>query len=361
MNRLVVILPFFFLLFLSACGRQERGLSFVEAEVKAGLLDRTRPTDTIVFSYRNVSDRPVMICNVLSTDLSVEPLWSRSPLLPGKSGELKAVVRPGKWSGHFGVRLMVYTGEGGEPYRLKFEGEVEKKQEDLFKYDMGNGMKMSDYCVRFGQVFVGETATDTLWVYNASPAKRYCRFRYNTGNLRVKSEKEELQPGDSGWIALVFAPADRDKYGNFNEIVQWHNDADKYGRINCISVSARVVEDFLHMTDGERRNAPELKLETSEYDFGVVEEGIVVTRKFRIANDGRRDLILRNIETSCGCTVADVGRRVIPPGEYGELTVSFNTAGREGQQQKSILVTCNDYRSSTFALSVRAEVKAKQK
>lgn len=359
MKHIVWIIPI--LLFLSmGCTGEKRGLHFTEEEVNVGLLDRNKMSDTVLFHYQNTSSRPVLIKNVLCTDLSVVPSWNRSPLLPGMTEVLKAVMPPGKWNGPFAVRLMVYTGEGEEPYRLKFKGSVEKVKKDIFKYDLGGGLKVNEPFIRLGQVFAGETVTDTLWVYNGTPEIKACIFSYNVKNLRVKVDKEYLNPGDTARVTVTFAPENKDKYGDFNEPIFWLNNKDTFSRTISIGVSARVVENFLQLTAEERELAPRLVLEESEHDFGDVQEGVEVSRKFQIKNEGKRDLILRDVKASCGCTVTEVERKVIPPGESTDLMVTFNSAGREGKQQKTVLVTCNDYRASNFVLSVQANVLKKE-
>jgi Protein of unknown function (DUF1573) len=82
--------------------------------------------------------------------------------------------------------------------------------------------------------------------------------------------------------------------------------------------------------------------EKATYDFGEIFQGDKVEHTFRFTNVGDQDLLITNVQVSCGCTTPKGWPRdPIPPGEGGELTVAFNSAGKMGKQNKVITVTSN--------------------
>jgi len=82
--------------------------------------------------------------------------------------------------------------------------------------------------------------------------------------------------------------------------------------------------------------------EKSTHDFGDVFQGDKVEHTFRFTNGGNKDLVITNIEVTCGCTTPKGWPRdPIAPGGSGELTVAFNSAGKIGKQNKVITVTSN--------------------
>ena len=46
-----------------------------------------------------------------------------------------------------------------------------------------------------------------------------------------------------------------------------------------------------------------IQFPTTSHDFGTVEEGVRATFEFEFTNTGDSDLILTNVQASCGCTV----------------------------------------------------------
>lgn len=87
--------------------------------------------------------------------------------------------------------------------------------------------------------------------------------------------------------------------------------------------------------------APILEFDKTEYDFGTVVEGEKVNGSFIITNKGKVDLIISNVQPSCGCTTPEFTKDPIKPGQTGEIKFGFDSNGRVGVQRKSITVTSN--------------------
>jgi uncharacterized repeat protein (TIGR01451 family) len=80
----------------------------------------------------------------------------------------------------------------------------------------------------------------------------------------------------------------------------------------------------------------------STHDFGDVFQGDKVEYTFRFTNTGNQDLVITNVEVTCGCTTPKGWPRdPIAPGGSGQLTVAFNSAGKIGKQNKVITITSN--------------------
>ena len=79
----------------------------------------------------------------------------------------------------------------------------------------------------------------------------------------------------------------------------------------------------------------------SKYDFGVLPEGQIVKHAFRFRNTGRNPLMISKTDVTCGCTVPEFPIESISPGSDGEITVVYNTSGKSGPQEKTIIVHSN--------------------
>lgn len=77
------------------------------------------------------------------------------------------------------------------------------------------------------------------------------------------------------------------------------------------------------------------------HDFGEVLQGERVTHTFKFTNSGDADLIINNVKASCGCTKPEYNKEPIAPGTEGEITVTFDSSNREGNQYKKITITAN--------------------
>jgi hypothetical protein len=120
-----------------------------------------------------------------------------------------------------------------------------------------------------------------------------------------------------------------------------------------------------HGTDLEERNQrtteinkmpkTEIAFEQDHFDFGKVKLNTKVRHAFRFLNIGENPLMIADAQASCGCTIPSFSKAPVMPGDYGEITVEFNTAGRLGTNHKSVMVFSNAKREHV-SVSFDAEV-----
>ncbi len=103
-----------------------------------------------------------------------------------------------------------------------------------------------------------------------------------------------------------------------------------------------------------------MKFEKNTFDFGEIEAGKVVSIEFSFENTGDEKLIIKNINSSCGCTAAQPEKLEYAPGEKGTLKVNFNSQGQMGQIVKSISITTNDPENPYSRLEIKGNVKITQ-
>jgi hypothetical protein len=88
-------------------------------------------------------------------------------------------------------------------------------------------------------------------------------------------------------------------------------------------------------------NAAAFKFEKESYDFGQITEGEKVSYEFAFTNSGKEPLIITGATATCGCTVPEFPNEPIAPGESGTISVTFDSSGKGGMQNKVITVTAN--------------------
>lgn len=87
-------------------------------------------------------------------------------------------------------------------------------------------------------------------------------------------------------------------------------------------------------------NAQEFKFEKETINYGKIDKGSNGERVFTFTNVGDKPLIIKNIQSSCGCTVPKKPEKPIMPGEKGEIKVSYDTK-RVGGFSKAITIFSN--------------------
>jgi hypothetical protein len=88
-------------------------------------------------------------------------------------------------------------------------------------------------------------------------------------------------------------------------------------------------------------NAPVMKFKEESHDFGKIKQGDKVTYEFQYTNTGKSPLIIADAYATCGCTTPEIAKEPVQPGQSSTVKVTFNSAGKEGLQDKVITVVAN--------------------
>jgi len=76
---------------------------------------------------------------------------------------------------------------------------------------------------------------------------------------------------------------------------------------------------------------PKIMLERGRIDVGEVVNGEIATRQTSVSNEGKANLVIEAVTTSCGCTKATLDPMTIPPGGSGVLILEFDS-GAHGEE-----------------------------
>ena len=105
----------------------------------------------------------------------------------------------------------------------------------------------------------------------------------------------------------------------------------------------------------------DIKFEKTSHNFGTFSESnSKVTCKFKFTNTGDELLVIHQALASCGCTVPQYPKEPIKPGESGEITVTYDGAGRfPGHFRKSITIRTNA-KQEIIRLYIEGDMQAGQ-
>ena len=68
----------------------------------------------------------------------------------------------------------------------------------------------------------------------------------------------------------------------------------------------------------------------------------VLEAKFHFTNTGKKPVDIRQIESSCGCTTAELEQRHYEPGASGDIVARYTLGSHVGLQTKTIAVSASD-------------------
>ncbi len=96
--------------------------------------------------------------------------------------------------------------------------------------------------------------------------------------------------------------------------------------------------------------------DSNYYDFGQVKAGVVLKHSFVLTNQSPEKLEIEGVNTSCGCTVSRIGKKLLASGESTSLEVEFNTTGYHGVTKQFIYVNTKDADNPVIRFIISAEV-----
>lgn len=88
---------------------------------------------------------------------------------------------------------------------------------------------------------------------------------------------------------------------------------------------------------------PQISFAQMKYDFGKVKKGEKVATAFHFKNTGMKPLQILQVQTTCGCTITNWQKTVIPPNSTSEISVIFDTTEKNmtDAQTKTLIVISN--------------------
>ena len=85
----------------------------------------------------------------------------------------------------------------------------------------------------------------------------------------------------------------------------------------------------------------QMKWEKETHEFGTIEQGKPVSYEFTFTNTTNKDVTLKDVKASCGCTATNYTKTPIKPGEKATITATYNAAS-PGAFSKTVTVSLNE-------------------
>ncbi|MPM03938.1 hypothetical protein SDC9_50205 [bioreactor metagenome] len=122
MKKLSLILFGFIL--TSALFAQTANISFEKSTHDFGKIKEKDGIATVVFTFKNTGDAPLVINRVQASCGCTTPSWTKEPILPGKTGNVTAAYNPANRPGTFIKSISVFSNAGTQPVLLTIKGDV---------------------------------------------------------------------------------------------------------------------------------------------------------------------------------------------------------------------------------------------
>ena len=109
-------------------------------------------------------------------------------------------------------------------------------------------------------------------------------------------------------------------------------------------------------TKAEPTRGPMAQVPETTFNFDRIERGTSMKHKFKIRNVGDKPLKVEVVSTTCKCTVGDLGKNDIPPGEETDVELEWTAKTPPGPFRHGATLSTNDPRLSHLELTVEGDV-----
>lgn len=295
---------------------------------------------TCTFEYKNTSDKPVVINNILSSCGCTTPEWSKKPIMPGQSGSVKVTFLNDQGPYPFDKSLTVYTSAATKPIMLRITGvpyDSEKTVKDQFPIRIGS-LGIRNNTLKMGQLEQGESGTKRVAVANLSNKPVSIKFTDISPGLSLKAEPETIPANGMGEIIYTV---------NTRAATHWGSTIYKAFVISNgakastpLQVESMIIDNFSNLSKEEVNNSPMVIAKNSSYNFGTVAKGTKVNAVFNLRNTGYRELKIYKIDDNNGKLNITAPSTVKAGAEFN-ITVPVNTSAYSGEQVFTITLVTN--------------------
>ena len=312
------------------------------------------------FTFTNTGDQPLVITNVKPNCGCTTPSYTKEPVPPKGKGYVTAAYDPKNRPGAFNKTVRVTTNAENSNVILRIKGEViarEKGVKDHYPHEMGP-IRLSTNHMAMQNVTNKQTKTDTIKIINTSQEPASISFKNAPKHVNIAAVPSKLKPQQKGVVVITYNAEMKNDWGFvIDRIPVVFNDKfDPKDRMNRITVSANIQEDFSKMSEGDKAKAAKIEFESKTFNFGTIKQGESASHIYKFKNTGKSDLIIRKTKASCGCTVVNPEDKVIAPGGESQFNVKFNSRGKKGKQNKTITVITNDPTTPSVILKITGTV-----
>ena len=358
MKRFVQIFTVLTLLIaFSAAQAQKSKIVFNELEHDFGTFKESAGPQTTTFKFTNEGSVPLILSSVRASCGCTTPKWTREPVPPNGTGEIQVSYNPKNRPGSFNKTVTVQSNAENATTVLRIKGSVQEREKtlaELYPREIGD-LRVKTNHISFARIKENDVKTEELELVNDSNSPVSVGFRTVPGHITAKLEPETIQPNQKGKLIVTFDASKANTYGfSTNRIYLTLNGNNDYK--NSVGVSATIEEDFSQLSEEELKNAPVADFSEKAHDFGEMKQGDKKEHTFTLKNDGKSELVIRNVRSSCGCTAVAPSKKVIAPGESAPIKVTFDSRGKRGRQSKSVTVITNDPKTPTTTLRISSNI-----
>ncbi len=299
-----------------------------------------------IFTATNISDKDIYITNITTSCGCTSTSYSKDAIAPHATFELAVQFNPYNRPGRIDKHVFVSCSDSAEVTTLQLKGYVQERErtvDELYPFDMGEGLRLRSNFHAFGYVEHGNTAEEHIGYINTSQhmLNVSIEFTEQSGLLSI-DYPTTIPAGATGDITICYTiPSTSDIYGTISDKmrIKIGNAETRYP----LSCEAIATDNFSMVDD---ISAPRVDISKKIIKFGEINsDKEVLEEVITLTNSGASPLCVRRIEATSEALECVAASYTIEPNQSAELRIRLYTEriiATEGLYSERVRIITND-------------------
>lgn len=309
------------------------------------------------FTFTNKGKTPLVINQVIASCGCTSPDWTKSPIEPGKTGELKITYNPAGRPGTFVKTITVLSNATNNRIELRIKGEVETPEllrAVQYPVIMGN-IRLDKRNIQIGEINSSARFDTKLVAFNPTEKPLDIKFAGVPRHIKISAPQAPIQPGQTAEILLSYNPSAIKDWGiRKDDFYILYNNETRMTSDRRIIVNAIIKEDFSKLTQSQKDNAPKIEASDIKADFGPTSYGEKRSKEIKIKNTGKSTLHIRKITCASSVIKPSINRMSIPAGGEATLNIQLDATTLKKAVTENLVVITNDPSKSLLSIRITA-------
>lgn len=318
------------------------------------------------FIVQNTGNVPLVINRITTSCGCTLPEWSKDPVPPGETKEIKIWYDPYGRPGTFYKTVSIYSNSEPKRFVMTIQGEVERKRvvpKIAYPYSIGE-LKVSSKTIAFNTIRLSETLGEKIAVKNAGESAVTVRFDKLPAHITAEARPQVLQPDETGEIVLLLNASGIGKKGRYFTTIPVSVQPSTGGNATTqsISLGANVIDDFGKQSASDKEKAPSAQLSSTIVDFGKIENkgsilgfGGKVSQTLEITNNGKTPLSVYSFSSDDELVEISGGKKEIKPNNSATFKLSIRPKDIKVRLESTVVIVTNDPNGPVRLIKVTAE------
>ncbi len=296
------------------------------------------------FKFTNISGKPIVVHNVVSSCGCTVPQWTREPVKPGGTGAIEVTFKNDQGAYPFSKSITAYISGINRPVVLHIKGVVYGKKmtlKEMYTHTIGGLLGTRETTMTLGNMYQGKAKSDATSIANLSK---------KPVQVKVVSEDPALS------VAVVPNPIPAGAKASLTYTVNTKNGEKKWGNSEYwasfvldgkpasekIRVTATIADDFDGYTQAQKERGPVPAFSQGYVEIGEVDKGFVKDHTITIKNTGKSQLTIYKADSDDGRTTILTKTPIkIAPGKSADVKIKYDTSTQTGEFVSIVTFTTN--------------------